>query len=163
MQPLCTLTQPLSMHSSWAPARCSHPHQGKQIGSSLDQGVKDLLSPGATLRISGRAAREIYSASPHPHSYAPSVPPFHTVMAQDRDTFLPACRTLLPGWSHAECTRYSSCCPQGASPGNRMWASESTPLQWLLSLPPGPDEFHWCTKPLQPRLFCVCRANLYCK
>lgn len=87
--------------------------------------VKDLLFPGAALRISGGATREFYSASPRPLAYAPSTPPFHTVMAQDRDTFLPACRTLLPGWSHAECTHCSSCCPQGASPGNRIWASES--------------------------------------
>lgn len=106
----------------------SHPLQGKQNNSSLDQGrVKDLLFPDATLRNS----REVYPASLHPLSYAPSMPLFHTVTAQDRDTFLPACHTLLLGWSHAECTHYSSCCPRGASPGNRIWASESTRLQRL--------------------------------
>lgn len=106
----------------------------KWLFTRLGRG-KDLLFPEATLKISGRAARGVYPASPHPLSYAPSKPLFHTVMAQDRDTFLPACRTLLLGWSHAECTRYSSCCPQGASPGNRIWASESTQLQWLFISP----------------------------
>lgn len=125
---------------------------------------KDLLFSGAPLRISGKATRESQPVSPHPFSYAPSLPPFHTVVAQDRDTFLPACHTLLLGWSHAEYTHYSSCCPQGASPGNRIWASESMLLEWLfVSHSLETDEFHWCMNPLQLCLFCVCWANLYWK
>lgn len=115
--------------------RCSHPLQGKQNDSLLDQAESKTCSSLQQLAGSQEEQPEVHPASPHPLSYAPRAPLPHTVRARDRDTSLPACRTPLHGWSHAECTRYSSCCPQGVSPGNRIWASESTRLQWLFVSP----------------------------
>lgn len=115
--------------------RCSHPLQGKQNDSLLDQAESNTCSSLQQLAGSQEEQPEVHPASPHPLSYAPRAPLPHTVRARDRDTSLPACRTPLHGWSHAECTRYSSCCPRGVSPGNRIWASESTRLQWLFVSP----------------------------
>lgn len=44
--------------------------------------------------------------------------PLPTVKVQDKGTFLPACRTQLLEWSHAECIHYNFCYLQGASPAN---------------------------------------------
>lgn len=116
--PSRTLTQPLA-HG------CCRPFQGNKT----TQG--ELKTHWSLEQLSGAQEGQPELILPPTPTYALSTPPFRTVMARDRDTSLPACRTPLRGWSRAECTRCSSCCPRGASPGNRIWGSESVWWEWL--------------------------------